>query len=442
MDQAGSTGTMPTNDDRAALRRAQAGDLAAFELVVAERLDGLWRLARALLGSDEAAADAVVSTLLGCWRELPRLDDLERFDAWLERILLSECRVRLATSGPGGPPPPPPPGLLGEAMADIQRAPPRPPAARRDRPRPELASWLALALGLVALAAVTALGIDILRQRSDSGAGAATSGTPAPSGAIESPSAASPAQATASPDPLLGVMHPGGLAMVTLEGDNLRVRPAPGTGDDARPLRTRLPAGTRMLVVDGPVEADGYTWWEIQTDSEVVDMFGWVAAGEHDVDWIAPTEAKCVGSPDAAAVTSMSRIDFLACNGSTEVSFQADAAALWDVEEVPGDCGWVRERDGCDVDNAWLLLPSTVVQVATGPDTRRELQVAMPPDLAAQLALLPPHRTLRLTVAMDSPDAQGCGIRDARTGDLLLSHDQAVTACRLEFVVQEVAFRQ
>jgi len=442
VDKSGPTRAIGTDQHHAVLVRARDGDPAAFEVVIADRLDGLWRLARALLGSEEAAGDAVSVAVLAAWRELPRLDDLDRFDAWLDRILLSECRMRLGAAGNDGVPPPVPADLLGNAMARVREAPPRPPRAPVPRRRADLVPWIALTLGMVALVAITAVGLSLLRPTASPGT--ADGPTAGPDGVTSpAPASVNPSDGTATQDPALaGGLQAGGLAVVTLDGDNLRVRSAPGTGSDSRRLKPVLPAGTRMLVVRGPVEADGYDWWEIQTDSEVVDLFGWVAAGDSGTAWIAPAAPRCLGSPDAASVVGMSRIDFLACNGDAEVSFQADAASLWDVRQSPGDCGWVRKRGGCDVDNGWLLLASTVVRVTTEPRVQKELVVAMPPDLAAQLALLPRHQTLRLTVAMDNPDAIACRIRDGQSGELLLPHDQAVTACRLAFVVQEVAFRQ
>ncbi len=77
------------------LVRARSGDLAAFEAIAVERLPGLYRLAHAILGGDAEAAEATCNTLVGAWHELPHLDDPARFDAWLDRILISECRMGL-----------------------------------------------------------------------------------------------------------------------------------------------------------------------------------------------------------------------------------------------------------------------------------------------------------------------------------------------------------
>jgi RNA polymerase sigma-70 factor (ECF subfamily) len=56
-------------------------------------LHGGWvhRLAVVIVGSEEAA-DVTQDVLLRAWRELPRLRDDRRFEAWLRRILVNRCR--------------------------------------------------------------------------------------------------------------------------------------------------------------------------------------------------------------------------------------------------------------------------------------------------------------------------------------------------------------
>ena len=45
---------------------------------------------------------------------------------------------------------------------------------------------------------------------------------------------------------------------------------------------------------------------------------------------------------------------------------------------------------------------------------------------------------MTLTIAMDAPQAQNCRIVDDRGRDLI-SRDEAVTRCRMQFVVRDVA---
>jgi RNA polymerase sigma-70 factor (ECF subfamily) len=69
------------------VRRARAGDGAAFEAIVASRIDRCYRLAWSILANDADAADATQDALVSAWRQLPRLRDPASFDGWLNRIV-------------------------------------------------------------------------------------------------------------------------------------------------------------------------------------------------------------------------------------------------------------------------------------------------------------------------------------------------------------------
>jgi RNA polymerase sigma-70 factor (ECF subfamily) len=86
-------------DEVALVRRARAGDAAAFEALAAASLAGAYRLASAILGDQSEAADATQNALIAAWRELPRLRDEHRFAAWFHRILVNECRMRVRARG-------------------------------------------------------------------------------------------------------------------------------------------------------------------------------------------------------------------------------------------------------------------------------------------------------------------------------------------------------
>jgi len=79
----------------ALVARAQAGDQLAFTRLIGERHQQLYRTAWAILRNDADALDATQETCLGAWRELPRLRDPARFDAWLTRSLVNRCRTAL-----------------------------------------------------------------------------------------------------------------------------------------------------------------------------------------------------------------------------------------------------------------------------------------------------------------------------------------------------------
>lgn len=73
--------------DDALVQRAARGDVAAFDALVASRLDRCYRLAWSILGNDADAADASQDAFVAAWRQLPRLRDTMAFDGWLNRIV-------------------------------------------------------------------------------------------------------------------------------------------------------------------------------------------------------------------------------------------------------------------------------------------------------------------------------------------------------------------
>jgi RNA polymerase sigma-70 factor (ECF subfamily) len=81
--------------DEDLVRRAAAGDVDAFEALVAARLNRAFRTASAILGSEADAHDVVQDAFLATWRHLPSLRDRARFDAWLNKTIVNRCRDAL-----------------------------------------------------------------------------------------------------------------------------------------------------------------------------------------------------------------------------------------------------------------------------------------------------------------------------------------------------------
>lgn len=67
---------------------ARTGDTDAFGRLAAGHVDRLLSVARLILRDRDLADDAVQEALVRCWRYLPTLRDLDRFEAWLNRILM------------------------------------------------------------------------------------------------------------------------------------------------------------------------------------------------------------------------------------------------------------------------------------------------------------------------------------------------------------------
>jgi RNA polymerase sigma-70 factor (ECF subfamily) len=77
--------------DRDLVEQAQAGDREAFAVLARASADRMFAIAQRILRDVGRAEDAVQQTLVIAWRELPRLRDPDRFDAWLHRLLVHAC---------------------------------------------------------------------------------------------------------------------------------------------------------------------------------------------------------------------------------------------------------------------------------------------------------------------------------------------------------------
>lgn len=65
------------------------GDHGAFESLVRPEIDRLYGLAGLLLNDRARAEDAVQEALLKAWRDLPKLREVEKFGAWLRRLVVN-----------------------------------------------------------------------------------------------------------------------------------------------------------------------------------------------------------------------------------------------------------------------------------------------------------------------------------------------------------------
>ena len=70
---------------------AMRGDHDAFASLAAASADRLFALARMILRDTDRAEDAAQEALVKAWRELPRLRDPDKFDAWMRRLVVNAC---------------------------------------------------------------------------------------------------------------------------------------------------------------------------------------------------------------------------------------------------------------------------------------------------------------------------------------------------------------
>jgi len=71
--------------------RAMHGDHDAFAALIGPATNRLYAMACLILRDSDRAEDAAQEAIVRAWRELPRLRDPEKFDAWLRRLTVNAC---------------------------------------------------------------------------------------------------------------------------------------------------------------------------------------------------------------------------------------------------------------------------------------------------------------------------------------------------------------
>ena len=103
--------------DRDLIEAAQRGDRSAFVDLIRVRTDRLFSVAQRIVRDIDRAEDALQDALVIAWRDLRSVRDPDRFDAWLQRLLINVCiaqatrerrrtanlRVLPADDGPAAP---------------------------------------------------------------------------------------------------------------------------------------------------------------------------------------------------------------------------------------------------------------------------------------------------------------------------------------------------
>jgi RNA polymerase sigma-70 factor (ECF subfamily) len=77
--------------DRDLVVRAQRGDRDAFGVLARSHADRLFAIGQRILRDAGLAEDALQTSLVAAWRQLPALRDADKFGAWITRLLVHEC---------------------------------------------------------------------------------------------------------------------------------------------------------------------------------------------------------------------------------------------------------------------------------------------------------------------------------------------------------------
>jgi RNA polymerase sigma-70 factor, ECF subfamily len=80
---------------RVMVEETRTDPASAYARAARASVDGAYRLAGYLLGSEAEAEDAVQDALVKAWRNWSSLRDVDRFGPWFDRILVNVCRDRM-----------------------------------------------------------------------------------------------------------------------------------------------------------------------------------------------------------------------------------------------------------------------------------------------------------------------------------------------------------
>ena len=273
---------------------------------------------------------------------------------------------------------------------------------------------------------------------------AATTGAAEPSVAPYPPIVPTPA----------GILPPDSVARVTAAG--LRVRGGrPGTPDHEQVIYS-LSAGDLVLIGSSPLSylpaeftPDGRGWYEIHAGGAEIDSYmggginGWVAEGEHGLEWLATEALMCRGADTLAGVLTppdqggqthewATAWDQLACFGGDQLELEGVIETpCYEGAETPYEYqpAFVANPDIC------AGRDFVVDEIdAEGNHEGRALQLRFPPAFGAW-----PERgeLVRVRGHFDDPASSTCTVKVQPDYDFVAVFDPefVILACRERFVV-------
>lgn len=184
------------------------------------------------------------------------------------------------------------------------------------------------------------------------------------------------------PEPPLALTVGATATVRTTEGDALNLRTGPGTQFQRI---ARLPSGLQVTLLEGPILADGFSWWRIRTPD---NQEGWVVEAAGDVVTLVPGRGASTGGEideriggrpdpslgslirvgDTVEVTLVSRRDALRLRNAPSINDSrviqlmpngtrvrvvdgprdADGYRWWQLRTPEGNVGWAAEIIGSE----------------------------------------------------------------------------------------------
>ena len=313
---------------------------------------------------------------------------------------------------------------------------------------PRARPWpiLLVAAALVGLLVATAAAAGVFRTDPFDQIVETPSSSPPALGDLDSPAppeSSGPDASISGPDgqggPPFGAPLPiDSLAQVV--SGRLRIRSEPRVADDSIKFEPLLGVGVRLFVLEGPVVANDYEWYQI-TAWHPDDPFaswpvGWVSRGDHDgTPWIRPVTDVCpTGEITAAVVSTMPAPERVACFGDQTLRLRAFVSGSGEVTACVAD-------PGCIDGPAWLA--GHAGWVADADASRDTPSIGGPPlaiDPAGAVAerSMPTNTMVELVGGFGHPAAGNCRMRAPGAADGRMTDAAARLQCRASFVVSEI----
>ena len=224
---------------------------------------------------------------------------------------------------------------------------------------------------------------------------------------------------------------------------NVRVRSEPRVAEDSIRYEPFLQVGDRLFVIQGPVVANDYEWYEVApigmgpTRNSTTLPSGWVARSDHDgTPWIAPADAVCPeGSTEIEVLSSMHPFERLACFGGGNLAFRAFIQG----EKAPVACELDSADRACIDGPSWLAgvggwIAASSGATATGASTSWPL-ITIEPAGSVRPADLSVGRTAAVEGSFDHQASTTCRSGPTVPGQTAVTLARAVLECRARFVV-------
>jgi hypothetical protein len=220
--------------------------------------------------------------------------------------------------------------------------------------------------------------------------------------------------------------------------------------DDSIRYEPLLQVGDRLFVVQGPVLANDYEWYEVApigTDA-ARPWFnlpsGWIARSDHDgTPWVSAITPDCPQEPvDISALAAMHAFERVACFGDRPLSIRAFVEG----GVPPRSCDPAVSSGPCVAGPEWLAgvggwSAESGARQVTGAITSGP-ELALDPGGEVGATSLPDRQVVEIEGSFDHARSIDCRTGGVPPGQAALTPARAVLQCRSRFVVSRAVRRQ